>query len=403
MAAKKNEETHKKPTAAENAGRVKKSGKSQDLPLVAGVVLIALVAAFMLFGANWGQPAVPPVKSEGNATVQTHPAADALFGALVKVSDFPKTYQLVFSGEVRNTPITVQIYSYEDGRAASIETPYNTRSIFWKGNETVMCEQEGEAREICANITPGSSTEQYMLGIGTMFIDNSAGATDLERDRKLVGWGAMKFAGAPSEIEIGGRTCTNLAYSLDYNALTAAQLKEVGISTQFDKFSAEECLDTEYGIPLWVNVTYDIGGQTGSLERTVLRLSAPIGENITMPTGLASEGQLLSEISKTEADWIVLGLCGALNGTDADKCYRDGAADSQNPKYCESINNATLGEQCYAIVAVMSYTPDLCSKTGALTDECYLQVAINGESEKPCALITNSTIQEACVNATKKQ
>ncbi|GEM_PF-4718034 len=368
------------------------------------VVVVAIIAAFVLFGMQPQKEApeiVPPINPPQTVSPQLAPGAKTLLDALGKVGSFPQTYQIAFKGNVRNTPVNVLLYSYKDGKSAAIETPYNTRTAYWRGNLTIMCEMQKGGLEICANVSGSKGAPQFMLGVGDMFINNTAAKSDLARDRQLVLWNALKVSDVVKNERYASRPCKLLTYGIDYGKLTLEQMREGGIGAGFDMFSATECLDDQFGIPLWINVTFSIAGQNGTFEREVRRFQTPLDGEIVMPVNLASESQLLSAFGASETEWGIMGACTSLNGTDADKCFRNGAADRLAPEYCERIANATLAGQCNAIIAVKTSSPSLCKKAAENRDDCLLQVALDSQNPKTCDGINSTEAREYCLNNTK--
>lgn len=384
------------------------AGKQNVGYVVAAIVIFAALAYFALTAAPAG--GITPGQGVGNNTTvivvakpEDSAAAKLFFSSVDKVANFPSTYSLEFAEKVRNTDVSIVISSYLDGKYAAIVTPYNTRSIYWKGNATVMCELPIDGQKICADVTNDTSTQGYMLHAETLFVNTNTTASDHARDMRLVQWGAMKISSNGSEIEIAGRKCFPIEYKIDYSNLTVSQINELGLSGHFDTVNTTECMDSQFGIPLWLNVSYAIGGQSGSVWKKTLNATAPFEQNISMPQKIGGLDALKSMISKTEASWQIGGACGALNGTDADTCYRQGAADSLMSEYCTKVQNQTSRELCYATVAVMSNNATICSNSGNMSDDCAYQVAVNWQNAGACSLIANQTGRAICANATAKK
>ncbi len=422
------EKTHKN---GENMSKVKETQKADakadsSLPIIpmAGVLIILIGAVLLWQGGmipGFGQWKAKPT---GNNTTVVDPLADPsakiLLSYMGKQSSLPNAYDIQFVQPQDGIPLKIRLEQNGAARRATVTSLLYASSFTWIGNETVVCEQNGDAAQKCAALNATSALNQDANQLNAMFsLDANATKQQVAVNQKLIQYGAFVFISPPRAAVIANRTCQNLTYTLNYSALDGQELANIQAiqpafsapSPQvFNSFHLEQCMDDEYGIALYSRLNYKALNTDGTYalvegERELVSFgkTAP---NIALPaTGDNLEDVQASLVSDQQEMQQVSG-CQSMNTTAGrDACMRQSAIDFSDVRFCNMSSNETAQGDCIIKMATQSgnVVPALCEQAGAARSECYANVAYIKRDASYCQLVTDAALKAQCISAIQNQ
>lgn len=375
------------------------------------VAILAVVAAIVVFLPQKPMPATttqPELTITPGANVtapieEIKGGAQVLIASLNKVVNMPKTYSIEYKRPVDFDLFFTVEYQNASAQMGGLRTPYNNRTAYIVGNTSVFCEQIVGSERKCVTPTKGKDFLAHMYGIQYMFVDAEGAKNAVELNSKLIGYGALVADKATTEKMIAGRKCTEVTYTLNFDNLTLSQINGLNVATQYGNQKHKECLDDEFGLPLEQTVEYVESGEAKKTYFVVTAIEAPMKNAITVPQPNAQEQDVYSDILKAEGIWEVEAVCGKMNGTDADGCFKAWSVQNSMPSYCSRIQNASERDSCYHIGGTKLFDKTYCALAGSLSDQCYYSIATTGKVAGACSEIANTTLQAECMNATKSK
>lgn len=378
----------------------------------AAIIAILLVGALALgtYLAS-GAPAIaPPANPAANQTPaeadpMTHPAAIAMMSSLNLVARIPDTYEIVFAEKVDNVDSNISLRQSKTARSVAVATAFNLREYYWTGNKTIACEQtHGEARH-CTMLADSTLLSNYAKRLDATFPSREIGALRT-LNTQLIRWGAIRFSAPPQKMEVAGRSCQNLIYTLNYRNLSDRQLSEINMTPAdpmlrtFDNFKFEQCVDAQWGLALKSKMSYNAAGHPQMLERRYLRVVSPLTAPISPPASDVNESELEGTFVKNNQQLRTMGGCATYaGGADRDRCYLSNAAEFGRLEFCGLASNQTAQDQCVMVMAVLKDRPEYCKEARTLLDECYVNIAAGRKDVSFCNLVANATNRALCKNA----
>ena len=379
-------------------------GKKQ-LPILQIAVLILgiLLVWWFLQSESLGpfaKKTQEPIPAANSEDLLKSPGAAVLLGAMEKLAAIPQSYEIEFRENIDGIDSNVTLRQNENIREAIVQTQFHARQYIWNGNYTMLCEQALGKKELCAQIDELSPAARYAILLNATF----PGASELERkkeaelDRELISGGALRFIAAPQDKKIAGRACKNVIYSLDFGALNSSQKADFDPRLfVFKNYRLEKCIDEETGIPLYIKLKYEYGGQAIEEERTYTRFASPSSKKIVEKAANANISEVEKEYDQDNQILQMMGECYLQEDAGmADKCILSGAIGLKQYGLCHFASTQETQEDCIYKLASILDEPEYCEKAGKYRDECYTSIAARRSDASYCTMVNNQAAKEIC-------
>lgn len=380
------------PPAAEAPG-------NRTLMLVGAIVVVLLIGVSLWQLGFFGGTPIQPIPNTNNTTNTTstnlldQPQAKLLAGLINKTRQIPATYQAIYKESAGGASREVAIRADGQWTEARTQTLYYTRTYLWKGNQTILCENNNETNACQAlNETDEKWAEAQQME-GMTFPTQNQSARIWENYKKLINNSQFKFDGNATTKNVAGRTCQAIAYRLGENNLTI-------------------CLDQQYGVVLGQEMTYDQPYQTLGSTQTYYRKAAykleaqeiSFETQVIVAPEVENNTKALDMAKTDDAEWAALLDCQAINDTmEQRRCFKDNAISFNDVRFCEQNLNDSARGDCVIKVATQSgqLKPELCGKAGAMKSECYANIAYLKKDSSYCLLVMDTELRKTCDDAMK--
>jgi len=392
---KKIEEHDSEPASAVSAPD--KTPVSRTTMLIGAVVVVLLIGlALWQMGAFTGTPAKPNPGT--NTTINTTivsqlqmPQAAQLSGLINKTKDLPNSYKAAYMESEDNNSRAITIQSDGIWTSVSVQAPLYVRTFYWKGNETVLCEDNNQTK-VCQVLDPSDdhyAEAQQMEGM-TFPGPGQSGAI-WQNYVRLINSSLFKFNTAMAPKNVAGRTCAAISYQYGENNLTI-------------------CLDQQYGVVLEQEMTYNQPYQTVGSDQTYYRKAnyRLTAQTIGFSTGsvlapdVANNTQAADLATSDDEKLTALMDCAYANDSgEYSRCLKDSAISFNDVRFCSQNENASAQGDCVIKVATQAgqLKPELCPQAGSMMSDCYANIAYLKNDKSYCLLVTDATLKAACEQA----
>lgn len=280
---------------------------------------------------------------------------------------------------------------------AVLETPLAMKKFYYMENDTIMC-ITFEGREACASLYNQTDITKYAKWLKQQFFAPSQIDAQKQMAETLISKKAITFH-KETEIEINGKACKDITFTIDYSNLTLDDLILFGItSSSPNRIEGEICYDETANEIYRKSYTYQYRGKEATTEFALIRTDwnytgrIEAGSNLTRAAidiyldASGKENQLLSCLASATPE-------------EKDRCVFSMALGNGYSTLCEYAG--TKAGICTLNFAAARKDPSMCVQIAdsATKDDCYFEVAGAKHDATVCSSIADQTKVAACVQA----
>ncbi|MCC7552151.1 eight-cysteine-cluster domain-containing protein [Candidatus Micrarchaeota archaeon] len=352
------------------------------------ILLLVLMISIVLFGCI-----------ETNENLKKE---ELILTSLDKQLTLPETYQISYSEKVQGTTLDIFLLKGET-EVVITKSEVDTKWVYLNKENTTFCEQMYDEDILCADIINDSRFDAEINDAKTKFINNKLTNEAKNTFNVLIDTKSLDFKGDILERNFAERTCNQIEFQINYQDLSAANLAKIGISSsnplvnKYKNFTQTVCYDDEFGIPLYIKITYFDSGKETVFERTALSFSDNPPE-LKLPGEKVNINEFYSYFSDARRELNALVYC--INQEENDGCFKQISYELESSKMCEYIKEETKKYQCLIIALNFDKNPNICNliKSQEDKDACYFELTRNTGNKTYCDYIVDNTIENMCLD-----
>ncbi|MFA5381665.1 MAG: hypothetical protein WC356_00740 [Candidatus Micrarchaeia archaeon] len=329
---------------------------------------------------------------------------DLILNSAEKQVELPNNYYISYLEKVQGIDLNIQTIRFEGDSVVITDSELDKKWIFLNSNENFICEQRKNDIIMCANTT---SDERFSLEINSAnsrFINTQTTNEAKTAFNTLIEEDALEFKKEIIEKTLAGRTCKEVEFMINYQKVSAGGLSKIGLSStnpivnKYKNFTQTICYDDEYGVPLYIKLSYLENGKEVIFERETLEFSEAVESSLlVLPTNTTKISDFYTYFAKSRNELNTLANC--KNSENPDVCFKQGSISLENSNLCDYIEDETKKYQCLIIALTFDKNPELCEKIQNAEDKdaCYLELTRNTANKEYCNHIINDTIENMCL------
>jgi hypothetical protein len=232
------------------------------------------------------------------------------------------------------------------------------------------------------------------------YAQSQIGTPDVAKTRRWVETGVIETIGNVVEKQVAGRTCQWIAYRLNFDKMSDADLAASGGLNRRTALAVTEqvtdCVDKETGFGLFHESNSTLLGES---TVTIFNTTRFDPKRKPVESDFSIKGEIVNQsaFQALEGAAISARQC-VLKPSEAeqDRCFEAEAYNRGDISFCDNIAGTDRRDLCYMVFLPLWRDQGICEKVQNQKDDCYFEVANRGISTTACAQISNTGYVALC-------
>ncbi len=354
------------------------------------ILLILLIGVMFFFGC---------IENDQNLEKK-----ELILNSLEKQYNLTDAYSITYLEKVQNVELDIEIIKNIEEELVITDSEIDTKWIFFKDEQNIICEQLDDQNTLCANVTNDTRFDIEINSAKTRFTNEKLTNEAKKTFETLIEADVLDFKSEIINKTIDGRTCNQIEFQINYNNLSAGELSKIGLTSgnplvnKYKNFTQTICYDDEYGIPLYIHLSYIDAGEHITFERTATAFSEEINSSVLeLPNETTNISEFYTYFAYARTKLNTIAYCN--QAEDKDSCFKQNAYELKSSDLCNYIEDETKRYQCLIIAINYDANPKLCEKIEAQEDKdaCYLELTRNTGNKTYCDYIVEDDIENMCL------
>lgn len=287
----------------------------------------------------------------------------------------------------------------KNGNQSTIEVrnPLSYKKVYFLSNDTVLCIDYQPYDEICSSVQNEQDLENYLESLRVKFLTERIILNNKGDIAYLLDNGFVTLSPEVNEKTVGGHSCSEISYRLDFDNISLADAARFGVGTNTPKiFDFTMCIDNQTGYLYEKGFNYTVEGVGHSYAYTLLSFRPGAAGAIENPENLTADA--INTLLREKEQQIQLANCYTNEqGDDRNKCISDIALNLHRRDLCDLAGPRR--DRCLVSLVPLTRDESICVTIASQSyrDDCYIELAGAFKNSTYCNLVQNASKTPFCL------